>query len=116
MQIKTKTNPYSEPQEEDVLTLTEEEYQLKIGEVLEDIDIKSILQKNVWDRSVEVEENGYYWKGDPLITKGHSLDYNKPLVVELFCGCGGHPYVSKWLDLKLLSVVTYIDHQLKPLK
>jgi DNA (cytosine-5)-methyltransferase 1 len=89
MQIKTKANPYSEPQEEDVLTLTEEEYQLKIGEVAEDIDIKSILQKNVWDKSVRVEENGYYWKGDPIITKGYSLDYNKPLVVELFCGCGG---------------------------
>jgi len=44
---------------------------------------------NVWDKFVKVEENGYYWKGDPYITKGFLSNNNKPLVVELFCGCGG---------------------------
>ena len=29
---------------------------------------QSILNK--WDKSVPVEENSYYWKGDPIITKG----------------------------------------------
>lgn len=88
MKIKSSLNTYSKVLEEDVLILTEAEYQLKIGELAEDIDVKSILNKDVWDKAVRVEENGYYWKGDPIITKGKMLD-NKPLVVELFCGCGG---------------------------
>ena len=44
---------------------------------------------NKWDKSVEVEENGYYWKGDPIITKGNFRPNGNPVVVELFCGCGG---------------------------
>lgn len=44
---------------------------------------------NKWDKSVEVEENSYYWKGDPIITPGNLPQRNAPLVVELFCGCGG---------------------------
>ncbi|MDT0555438.1 DNA cytosine methyltransferase [Patiriisocius hiemis] len=43
---------------------------------------------NKWDTSVKVEENNYYWKGAPVFTKG-SVTTEKPLVVELFCGCGG---------------------------
>ena len=44
---------------------------------------------NKWDKSIKVEENTYYWKGEPIITKGVLPSSNKPLVVELFCGCGG---------------------------
>jgi len=44
---------------------------------------------NKWDKSIKVEENGYYWKGEPLITKGILSTNSKPIVVELFCGCGG---------------------------
>lgn len=44
---------------------------------------------NKWDKSVEVEENSYYWKGDPIITRGNLPQRDAPLVVELFCGCGG---------------------------
>lgn len=44
---------------------------------------------NKWDKSVKVEENTYYWKGEPIITKGELPPSDKPLVVELFCGCGG---------------------------
>jgi len=38
---------------------------------------------------LEVEENGYYWKGKPAIIKGDLGKLKKPLVVELFSGCGG---------------------------
>jgi DNA (cytosine-5)-methyltransferase 1 len=45
--------------------------------------------KNIWDKSVKVEESGYYWQGDPVVTKGRDVQTDKPIVVELFCGCGG---------------------------
>lgn len=44
---------------------------------------------NKWDKSVPVEENTYYWKGDPIITRGNFIPNGNPVVVELFCGCGG---------------------------
>ncbi len=44
---------------------------------------------SVWDKSVKVEENGYYWKKDPVFQKGSDILSTKPSVVELFCGCGG---------------------------
>ena len=46
-----------------------------------------ILEKNAWDTSVKVEENGYYWNGDPIFQKSKEITVNKPLVIELFCGC-----------------------------
>lgn len=44
---------------------------------------------NKWDKSVPVEENSYYWKGEPIITRGNFVPNGNPVVVELFCGCGG---------------------------
>lgn len=44
---------------------------------------------NKWDKSVEVEENCYYWHGDPIVSKGELPKTDHPIVVELFCGCGG---------------------------
>jgi DNA (cytosine-5)-methyltransferase 1 len=89
MPSKAKIKPYKEI-ESDVLTIVEEDaYQLRIGENPDDIDLDVIEKISVWDKSVKVEENGYYWKGDPFITKGKLPDNDKPLVVELFCGCGG---------------------------
>lgn len=44
---------------------------------------------NKWDKSVPVEENGYYWKSEPIIRKGDFHPSGSPVVVELFCGCGG---------------------------
>jgi DNA (cytosine-5)-methyltransferase 1 len=86
----TKTKQYKEI-ESDILTIVEDPaYQLKIGENPNDIDLDMIDEVvNVWDKSVKVEENGYYWKGDPYITKGKLTETDKPLVVEFFCGCGG---------------------------
>ncbi|WP_115001164.1 DNA cytosine methyltransferase [Empedobacter falsenii] len=62
-----------------------EEPQINIyGEIEPDV-----LEKSVWDKSVKVEENGYYWKKDPVFTKGGEIPNDKPIIVELFCGCGG---------------------------
>ena len=44
---------------------------------------------NKWDKSVPVEENMYYWKGNPIIYNENFKANGKPVVVELFCGCGG---------------------------
>jgi len=44
---------------------------------------------NVWDKHVKVEENGYYYKANPLIENRFEFVSNKPIVVELFSGCGG---------------------------
>ena len=35
------------------------------------------------------EENLYYYHDEPIIDKCEFLDNNQPIVVELFCGCGG---------------------------
>ena len=48
-----------------------------------------IIKKNVWDKSIKVEENGYYWNEDPVFIKGGEIPLDKPTIVELFCGCGG---------------------------
>jgi len=65
-------------------------HQLRIGKNLNsnDFDMQEYAV-NAWDKSVKVEENGYYWKSDPYISKGLLSNKDKPLVVELFCGCGG---------------------------
>jgi len=54
------------------------------------VDLSTEIQKiNKWDKNIPVEENMYYWKGEPIIRKGDLPQSEKPLVVELFCGCGG---------------------------
>lgn len=47
------------------------------------------IEINAWDKSVKVEENGYYWNKTPFLKKGSNFNTQKPTVVELFCGCGG---------------------------
>ena len=36
-----------------------------------------------------VEENVYYYHDEPIINEHKFIDDGKPIVVELFCGCGG---------------------------
>ncbi len=52
----------------------------------EEPDIK---KKSIWNTSVKVEENGYYWNKEPIFKKGTNIETKKPIVAELFCGCGG---------------------------
>lgn len=49
----------------------------------------ALIEKSVWDTSVKVEENGYYWNKVPIFKKGNNIFTVKPIVAELFCGCGG---------------------------
>lgn len=89
MPEKRKINSYREKEADDILTVDIEDYQLKIGENPDDIELDTIKKTNIWDKSVKVEENMYYWNGDPFISKGKLSSNDRPLVVELFCGCGG---------------------------
>ncbi len=71
---------------------------------------------NIWDKSVKVEESGYYWKKQPLILeKQLSKDTSKPKVIELFSGCGGTSLgfemagfdISLGLDIHQPSIETF---------
>lgn len=70
---------------------------------------------NVWDKSVKVEENLYYWKGTPKIERGTSLPINQLNVVELFCGCGGTSlgfemagfHIAVGIDIHAPSIETF---------
>ena len=84
---------YKEIQDNNIINTIEEPcvgYQLSIGEDIDNIDLSKIEEaNNVWDKSVKAEENGYYWKKEPIVMRGSVFDESKPIVVELFCGCGG---------------------------
>ena len=71
---------------------------------------------DVWDKSVKVEENLYYWNRQPLILQTQtSVKTTKPKVVELFSGCGGTSLgfemagfdISLGLDIHQPSVETF---------
>lgn len=63
--------------------------------------------KGIWDKSRMVEESGYYWNGLPIIiSEGNLSKLRKPLVVELFCGCGG---TSKGFEMAGYDVALGID-------
>ncbi len=44
---------------------------------------------DAWAKHVQAEENAYYWKGVPHLTRGLSAEVVRPTCVELFSGCGG---------------------------
>ena len=48
------------------------------------------LAHTTWKRGSAVEESLYLWKNTPVeFVRTKPLDKKKPIVVELFCGCGG---------------------------
>ena len=72
-------------------------------------DIEIVSEKNVWDKSVKSEENGYYWHGTPHFLKGKNLHTDKKVVVEFFCGCGG---TSLGFEMAEFEVILGVDiHQ-----
>jgi len=74
-----KSKEYKNDDVVDVLTVNEPQLDI-YGEVVE---------SNVWDTSVKVEENGYYWNKEPIFHQGNNIKTKKPIIAELFCGCGG---------------------------
>jgi DNA (cytosine-5)-methyltransferase 1 len=66
----------------------------------EKINVENL--KNVWDKSVKVEENGYYWNKTPIFLSGTNIKNTKPTVVELFSGCGGTSYGFKMADYEIV--------------
>lgn len=102
---------YSQPEilEADLV----EEPQIELFEATEfatqSKNLNDCPDKGIWDKSVKVEENGYYWKGEPVFTKGINLHTDKKVVVEFFCGCGG---TSLGFEMAGFEVVLGVDiHQ-----
>jgi DNA (cytosine-5)-methyltransferase 1 len=47
-------------------------------------------KNKIWNKNIAPEESSYYWKGEPIVISEGNIDkLKKPLVGELFCGCGG---------------------------
>jgi DNA (cytosine-5)-methyltransferase 1 len=67
----------------DNFSIVEDNTQLSLYESIKKTDV------NAWDKSVNVEQSSYYWNITPVIIKGKNAATDKPIIVELFCGCGG---------------------------
>lgn len=85
MAENTVAKYHTEKQENKLTIVAEEDQQYNVftSEIDEDVAVIDI-----WNKSVKVEENIYYWKGTPIVKKG-KISGDKPIIVELFCGCGG---------------------------
>ena len=73
-------------------------------------------ERDIWDISVSVEKSSYYWNGEPHFTKGKlPLPEDVPIVVELFCGCGGTSlgfemagyFIALGCDIHVPSIKTF---------
>ena len=62
---------------------------LNENDTLVNLDLQETNKEDVWNKFVKVEENGYYWNKKPILKKGSNITTKKPIVAELFCGCGG---------------------------
>ena len=57
---------------------------------------------SIWDKSVKVEENLYYFNGTPKFESGSNLHTKKKVVVEFFCGCGGTSLGFEMADFEVI--------------
>lgn len=53
------------------------------------LEMTKTEDQNVWDKTVKVEENGYYWKSEPIYQAAEVPTRGGPDVIEFFSGCGG---------------------------
>ena len=98
---------YQHTNSEEILTL--EEPQLDLYKSVPTIVNKQsnglnghIKNDNIWDKSVKVEENGYYWNKEPVFIKGSNLHSTKKVIVEFFCGCGGTSLGFEMADFEVI--------------
>lgn len=61
---------------------------------------------NIWEKTSKVEENPSYWRGLPIIDESGKISGEKPLVVELFSGCGG---TSKGFEMAGYEIALGVD-------
>lgn len=59
------------------------------------------ITNNKWDKSTKAEENPSYWKGLPMIDTSGKRVGKKPIVVELFSGCGGTSLGFEWAGYEI---------------
>ncbi|ELI6456046.1 DNA cytosine methyltransferase [Flavobacterium psychrophilum] len=97
---------------EETLTIVEEP-QISIFDDPENLVIED---KSIWDKSVKVEENGYYWKKEPIIIKGKNTNTTKPTVVEMFCGCGGTSMGFEMAGFEILLGCDIHSHSINTFK
>lgn len=76
-----KSNDY--PIKSNDISIVEDDTQLSLYEPIKKSKV------NAWDKSIKVEQSGYYWNNEPIISKGENATTEKRIIVELFCGCGG---------------------------
>lgn len=76
---------------------------------IEIIQLNGDNKIDIWDKSVKVEENLYYWNKTPEKFKGSNLHTTNKVVVEFFCGCGG---TSLGFEMAGFEVILGVDiHQ-----
>jgi len=73
----------------DIIEINVEEPTFQLALDDNETTILEKIETDVWDKSIKVEENLYYWKKTPIKLIGKPLNTKQPIVVELFCGCGG---------------------------
>jgi DNA (cytosine-5)-methyltransferase 1 len=73
------------------------------------------------DKLSLVEENLYYWNGEPIAIKRNGYEETKLNVVELFCGCGGTSLgfemagfnIALGIDIHIPSIQTFTHNHPK---
>lgn len=83
---------------------------------IEQIELNNDSKRDIWDKSVKVEENGYYWNKKPVFSKGSNLHTTNKVVVEFFCGCGGTSLGFEMADYEVILGVDIHQPSIKTFK
>jgi DNA (cytosine-5)-methyltransferase 1 len=107
--MKNMIKEYMHLDIEETSIVAEPQLDLFVPMPLEQIPLNGDGKKDIWDKSVKVEENSYYWNKKPEFFKGSNLHVTNKVVVEFFCGCGG---TSLGFEMAGFEVILGVDiHQ-----
>jgi DNA (cytosine-5)-methyltransferase 1 len=107
--MKNMVKEYIHLDIEETSIVAEPQLDLFVPMPLEQIPLNGDGKKDIWDKSVKVEENSYYWNKKPEFFKGSNLHITNKVVVEFFCGCGG---TSLGFEMAGFEVILGVDiHQ-----